>query len=137
MIRPTEQELRRHFGTLLNPDAVVETIKYTAIWAADDGTLLWDPKSGYADLTPKVKTLVYVTYITEQIPGASLNFLKYDKLINRDMYINVVDLSRVLPDMFRQHENIVVTSSVFIHATESGLRRYAERNKIQFINILI
>lgn len=131
---PNEQELRDHFGDKLPADAKLMRPDHTTIWALEDGTLLWDWRNGYADLAPQVKTLVYVT---SKYPERVLNLTKYDKHLDRDRYINTVDLSRSLDLAYNQEScnTVVVSTSACLHSTRLALQSYAERNGTQFVNI--
>jgi hypothetical protein len=62
---PTEQELRLHFAETLPTDAKLMRPEYTTIWALEDGTLLWDWKNGYADLSRKAVMPNYQDVVTK------------------------------------------------------------------------
>lgn len=52
---PTEQEVLDHFDGLLPADAKLMRPPYTSIWALENGTLLWDWRNGFADLSQERK----------------------------------------------------------------------------------
>ena len=55
LMRPTEEELRAHFGDKLPATARLMRPAYTTIWALEDGTLLWDWRGGFATLGERPK----------------------------------------------------------------------------------
>lgn len=132
MNRPTEQELRQHFGKLLKPDAVVETIKYTAIWAADDGTLLWDPKNGYADLTPKQRVIIYMTGPPASGKTTLVELMHNAVELNAGAFINFTDLSRALKRVEDVETAVITYNSPDI---KNLLRIWCREHNLKFYHI--
>jgi len=63
---PTEAEVRKQFEGQIPNDAKLMQPDHTTIWALDDGTLLWDWKGGFAQLTEtgivsKTECVIYLS----------------------------------------------------------------------------
>lgn len=83
---PTEAEVRQHFGKLLKDTDVIMRPPYTTIWALEDGTLLWDWKSGFADLGPVLKNIILL------IGGSSTQRSEIAQLFNN---ADVIDFEKI------------------------------------------
>jgi len=159
---PDEAEVRKHFGVQLPPDAQLMRPAYTSVWALEDGTLLWDWRNGYADLSPKratveelsagyggptniaegfkLKTVMYLTG-----PPASGKTVLADSMrnaieINLHSVIGFAGLSRAmsLADKHDFYETIVITSNATAPTAfdvDNALRIWCRERKLKYYHI--
>ncbi len=129
---PDEWELRGHFGDLLPKDTKLMQPRHTQIWAIDDGTLLWDPKNGYAKFEPKPKGLIYLT--GAQDSGKAGLLAKIPKAVE----VNCADRESIAKEIEKyagKYENIVFTSQKRHGSTLNAIKKESERLGLEFINI--
>jgi len=125
---PTEQELRDHFGDSLPADTAVERIPHTTVWATEEGVLLWDGRNGYADLAPPIKVLMYVTGAQGSGKSTLVSLISGAVEVDRERYINSVDLIRNLDILFhfRGHSNVIVANQRYGPSIGQALKEYAK-----------
>jgi len=139
--RPSEEQIRAHFGTRLKKDTPIERVPYSSVWATADGALLWDAKNGYAgsietpEKVPKIKCLMYIT--GPQASGKSTLVHKMQDAVEvtRQSYLSYVDLKRAI-DMCAETRELVAVTDMRNDATfERLIRAYADKAKLTYFNI--
>lgn len=157
---PSELEVRKHFSMKLSPDARLMRVPQTTIWVLEDGTLLWDWRNGYADLThtkhgqPRAaepqrepisinadvlspSALKCIMFVTG--PAASGKSALVDKMHNAaELEVDSDTTTNSLVRRVRYHSNtstLVFTSQYTRTAVAERLEAIAEHFKLQFFNI--
>jgi hypothetical protein len=133
---PTEAEVREHFGDQIKRYEILMRPAYTSIWALEDGTLLWDWRNGYADLSPAIKTIIYVTgshglgkctlvHLMGNAVKISLN------TVNSRIESNI--LSKI--EANARAKTIAFTAHTYQESTRNRMKQIAEELGVQFLNI--
>lgn len=105
--RPAEEQVRQHFGKLLKDTDAIMRPPYTTIWALEDGTLLWDWKSGYADLGPVLKNIILLIQPTHSSQAKFMAL--FDNAVNMDL--RGFGAERILKEL---HENVGVAKTIVL-----------------------
>lgn len=137
-VGPSEQDVRDHFKGKILTDAKLMRPAYTSIWALEDGTLLWDWRNGYADITPRLRALIYATgsrspkelKLTKHLTDATEVHLVPTSVITReDLTLRV--------NKFCDKEAVVFTSRTKSPLVAARLKSIAFELKIDFIELKI
>lgn len=136
--RPTEEQIRAHFGKLLSDDAKIMRPPYSTVWALEDGTLLWDAGGGYADIGPVLKCLMYLTGPQGSGKTTLVDRLQNSIEIYRANYISFTDIKRSI-ELSGDRSTIVVTDQRHTADPdfEKHLRRYALEKELHFYSITL
>lgn len=131
-----EEQIREHFGSLISESATIERIPYSLVWALSDGTLLWDPQNGYANLGPTVKSIIYLAGPAGSGKTTLARMMRECTELNRREYISLTDLSRAIEAA--QTETVIVSDQkAFDPDYKNLIESYARNRKLIFYSITL
>lgn len=148
---PVEDDIRAYFNHALGPDKEIEIIPHTKVWATIAGTLLWDPKNGYADISAKpglplsesnivtttLKRVVYMTGPSESGKTRLVEMMRDAVELNRSEFIGFTDLSRTIKK-YDNHETVVVcfnSSTPQSFNLDNALKIWCRERKLEYHHI--